>query len=881
MRRVLPAAYSHWAAVALLLSVALALGGCSFAEYRRAQIAEQRGDWDQAVLFYLQLVQKQPDDLSYRSALMRAKIKASQTHFELGKKFAEAAALERALFEYRQAVELDPTNQYAATELEKVRQTLAARQHQSGDLRTIEEMKKEAQEKSQPPMLEPRSKQPISLEFPNPVSIKDIYRALGKAFGINILFDPNLKDQEIAIELKDVTAQDALEILMRAAQHFYKVLDPHTILIAADTPQNRRAYEDLVIQTFFLSNADVKDVMTMLRTLVDAKKLAANERLNAIILRDTIDRVKVAERLIDVNDKARAEVVVDVELLQINSRKVRDLGTTLSSYSIGQGLSSGLDSDKDTAGTQVTFDDLRFLNRNSWTLTIPSFLYTFVKNNTDAQVLARPQLRISEGEKAQLTIGDKVPIPTTTFNTSNTVGGSIVPITSFQYQDVGIKINIEPRVHHNLEVTLKLHVEVSNLNGTAPVGNGQEQPIIGTRQIDTVIRLKDGETNFLAGLLRTDESSGDSGVPGLSDIPLIGRLFSHTSRDAQRTDVILTMTPHIIRRSDITEADLEPIWVGTEQNITFRGGSPRVESEVEGGPFDEGAAAADRVRELIRQRVQELPPGLEEGVDDNSDVEEPEDQPQKEPPPSGVDLVPPAFPAETPPPSPDVEQPEEEPPPGTAQATPGDAAGEQLAAAPAGAAASVATTKTVPALAAGTAAAAAPAAEPTLALAAAHGAPKVRLRLVPGALGVVTGDRFELQVSGDARVPLSHLPLVVTYDPEVVKPVAWTRGELLGAEGEAELLGAIGPPGRLLLGASRLGDRPGVTGKGTVAVITFEALRAGATAVRFEGPKALGPALENLSPVSAQGAEVRVTQPVTRPDDRPGRGGLHEGGPHA
>ena len=866
-------------ALAPLLPVLLLLAGCSFAEYRRAQVAEQKGDWDEAVLFYLQLVQKQPDDLSYRSALMRARIKASQAHFEAGKKFADAQSLERALFEYRQAVELDSTNQYAATELEKVRQAIAARQRQQGELRTIEEMKKEAQERSQVPLLEPRSKQPISLEFPNAVPIKDIYRALGKAFGINVLFDPNLKDQEIAIELKDVTAQDALEILMRAAQHFYKVMDSHTILIAADTPQNRRAYENLVIQTFFLSNSDVKEVLTMLRTLVDAKKLAANERLNAIILKETIDKVKIAERLIQTNDKARAEVVIDVELLQIDSNKLRELGTALSQYSISQGFAPGLDIDTTTPGTQLTLDDLRFLNRQSWSLTIPSFLYNFTKTNSNAQVLARPQLRISEGEKAALVIGDKVPIPTTTFNTSNTVGGSIVPITSFQYQDVGIKINIEPRVHHNLEVTLKLHVEVSNLNGTVPVGQGQEQPVIGTRQVDTVIRLKDGETNFLAGLLRTDESNSGSGVPGLSEIPILGRLFSRDRRQASRTDVILTMTPHIIRRSDITEADLVPMNVGTDQNPSFRGPSPRVESEVEDGPFDEGAAAADRVRELIRQRVQELPPGLDEGFDtgvDTEEVEPPEEQP-KEPPPQGIDLVPPPFPTPTP-------QPEEpEQPQGTAQRlspqedTPVDTiepstASAALATAETDGGAANAAASVALDAADGPAPSVVPAASSTQ-----RAAAKVRLRLVPGVLEVAVGDRFELRVEADARVPLSHLPLILTYDPQVVQPLSWDRGALLGAAGEAELLGAVGPPGRLLLGVSRLGDRPGVTGKGTVAVITFEARKSGSSGIRLERPKALGPALEELQPVAAQGAQVRVVLPVPPgPDAR-----RREEGPHA
>ena len=236
---------------------------------------------------------------------MRAKIQASQAHFEKGQEFRKAGVLERALVEYQQAVQLDPTNQYAQAELESTRRAYMA-QRQNREAASIEQMKKGAQARGPSRRCSnPRSTQPISLEFPEPVSILDIYRALGKAFGINILFDPNLKDQKIAIELKEVTAKEALEILMRAAGHFYKVVDEHTVLIAADTPQNRRTYEDLVIQTFFLSNAEVKDMMTILRSLVDAKKIATNEQLNAIILRDTADRVKVAERIIETNDKSQ------------------------------------------------------------------------------------------------------------------------------------------------------------------------------------------------------------------------------------------------------------------------------------------------------------------------------------------------------------------------------------------------------------------------------------------------------------------------------------------------------------------------------------------------------------------------------------------------
>jgi general secretion pathway protein D len=826
------------AALAAVL-VAVAVAGCTgFSQYRRAQIAEQQGDWDQAVLYYLELTEREPEDLTYRSSLLRAKMRASQMHFEAGKKFAEAGSLERALFEYRQAVELDPTNQYAATELGKVRQSLLARQRQAGEQRTIEEMKAEARERSQPPLLEPRSNEPISLEFPQPVSVKDIYRALGKAFGINVLFDPALRDQEIAIELTEMRAQDALEVLMRAAGHFYKVMNPHTILIAADTPQNRRAYEDLVIQTFFLSNADVKDVMTMLRTLVDAKKIAPNERLNAIILRDSADRVAVAERLIQTNDKARAEVVIDVELLQVNSQRIRDIGMSLSSYTVGQGLIPGLDVDSASTGVQLGLQDLEFLNRSHWSLTVPSFLYTFVKNNTDAQVLARPQLRISEGEKAALHIGDKIPIPTTTFNTANTVGSNIVPVTSFQYTDIGIKINIEPRVHHNLEVSLKLRVEISNLSGSVSGSGGQEQPIIGTRTIETVIRLQDGETNFLAGLLRTDESSGETAIPGLSEIPLLGRLFTRNNRNQQRTDVILTMTPHIIRRSDITDEDLLPIWVGTEQNLSFRGGSPQIESGVD-GPFDEGSSAAERVRELIRQRVQELPPGLGDEMDEGMMIEEPaiEDPSGETAPPPGIDLAPPAFPTEEPiVPEEEIEDEpyiEEEPQGGLASAAP---TAEPLA------------SGGVVTLARADEAATAEAARPA----------RVELRMVPGDLVVAPGDRFDVRIEAAAHVPLSHLPLVITFDPEVLEIVEWRSGGFLGAEGEAQMLGAIGQPGRLLLGTSRLGERAGVTGSGTVAVLTVQAKRAGRAGLAFERPKAMGPDLRELGPVRAVGAQLRV-----------------------
>jgi general secretion pathway protein D len=851
-----------------LIALAILAGCTSHSNYRQGEIASQLGKWDDAVLYYMKAVDNDPGNISYQASLLRAKIKASQEHFEKGKEFEKAGVVERALVEYQQAVQLDPTNQYAQVQLEHVHRQYVA-QKQGRGAETIEQMKQKARgARPQPPVLNPRSNRPISLEFPQPVSLFSIYNALARAFGINVLFDPNLRDQEIAVDLKDVTAQSALETLMRASGQFYKVMDEHSIIIAQDTPQNRRTYEDLVIQTFFLSNAEVKDMLTILRSLIDARKIATNEQLNAIILRDTADKVKVAERIIEANDKSKAEVVVDIELLQINSQRLRDLGVSLSSYSIGQQLSvngSGATGTGSTTPAGIRLSDLQFINQANWFLTLPNFVYNFVKTNTDAQLLAKPQLRISEGEKANLVIGDRVPIPLTTFNTQNAgTSGGIVPITSFQYQDVGIKIEIEPRVHHNQEVTLKLKIEVSNLNGNVAGSNGESQPIIGTRMIDSVIRLQDGETNFLAGLIRTDESKTDRGIPGLSEIPLLGRLFSNKRNEGSRTDVILTLTPHIVRNAEITAEDLAPIWVGTEQNITFRGGSPRVESE-EVGPFDNTEGTPEEIQDAIRRRLQRLPRGLRPGENGEEPVEgAPEQAPT--PPPGGVNLVPvapptsifqPAQPAAPPPPSDD-----EQPPGG------GGLSGGGSGAAPGGlvsrgTASGTAALSSVRAAAlsggdklAATVAAAANTAS--------NAAPAVRLWLVPGRLAVSAGDTFEVRVQAQAGQPVSHLPLSLSFDPKVLAVEKVEAGDFLGTPAEAQLMSDDARPGSLVIGASRLGKVAGVKGTGTVARITFRAVAAGSSELGFEG-KALDASLRPMA-VRTRPAMVEVGGSLQRPD---------------
>jgi general secretion pathway protein D len=578
--------------VSTVLALVLLTVSCAGSRaYQEARDEETLGHYDLALMQYAKAVELDPTNAGYQTALARAKLRASQFHFEKGKMYRASGRYDMAVVELEQAVLLDVTNDYAAVELKKAKEELDEQEALRNAPSEMQKLKKKARgARAVAPILEPASDKPINLNFPQPRPIKQIYRALADAAGINVIFDPQLKDDNVSIVLTQIDFQKALETLLRQENHFYKVIDERTILIAADTPQNRKTYEDLVIRTFFLSNADVTEVANALRALLQTTRISINKAENSITLRDTADKVAVAERIVEQNDKQVAEVVVDVELLQINTEKALNLGLTLAPRAVGATIPApgGTTNLGAALGNgQFNWGQLKQLNINSFGFTIPSVVLTFIKDNTDAQLLAKPQLRISEGQKAQLLIGDKVPIPVTSFNTSNVSGSNVVPITSYQYQDIGIKIEVEPRVHHNKEVTLKLMTEVSNINGYAPgtVSGGQAQPIIGTRTISSNIRLKDGETNFLAGLYRTDKQQTKTMIPFLSDIPVLGRLFTNNNTDAKTTDLVLTLTPHIIRIPDVTEEDVTPYYVGTDTNISYQG-TPRVENPTrDQGPF--------------------------------------------------------------------------------------------------------------------------------------------------------------------------------------------------------------------------------------------------------------------------------------------------------
>jgi general secretion pathway protein D len=375
-----------------------------------------------------------------------------------------------------------------------------------------------------------------------------------------VVFDPAFREAPISIDLRNAVFDEALTSVMAATHNFYRVTAPRTVTIAPDTPAKRREYEEEVVRTFYLGNAELKETIDLLRIVVDARRIAGIPGTNAITIKDSPDRVAAAAKVISAIDKARPEVVIDVELLEVDRTRLQEYGLQIASP-VSEGTPTGINGAADVNRDSFTLRDLRTLTSSDVFLTgVPGLYYRLLKNDNNTRTLANPQLRSREGTAAQARFGERVPVPVTTFSPIASGGVAQQPITSFNYENIGVNIDITPRTHHNDEVTLALKVEVSSISGTGYGG----LPTFGNRSITTEIRLRDGETNMLAGLIRDDERRVLSGVPGLSDLPLVGRLFAYNKKETQQTDILLTLTPHIIRVLDLDEADLRPFTVGRE-----------------------------------------------------------------------------------------------------------------------------------------------------------------------------------------------------------------------------------------------------------------------------------------------------------------------------
>jgi general secretion pathway protein D len=564
---------------AILLVVAAALSSCASGGMKRARDAELAQDYDRAVVEYTKIARAEPGNTDARMALERAKLRASQEHASRGRRLSALERYEEAVLEYQLAAELNPTDARVDEALREARQKVRTKVSITRDGRTeLETLIDRTRELPAPGLELPDGvKMPASLVFGNGATARAVFLTVARFAGVSMIFDSAFRDQPLTIDLRNSTLADALAALTASTRTFYKVTAPRTITIVPDTPAKRREYEEAIVRVFYLSNADLKETIDLLRVVVDIRQISPITATNAISIKDTPERIAAAAKLIAAIDKARPEVVIDVELLEVDRTRLREYGLQIASP--GQpGISGSVDINRD----DFTLANLQNLTAADVFLSgIPGIFYKLLKNDTSTRTLANPQLRTAEGLSATARFGERVPVPITTFAPIAAGGVNTQPITSFAYENIGVNIDITPRTHHDDEVTLALKVSLSNISG---VGFAN-LPTFGNREIATTIRLRDGETNMLAGLIRDEERTIMAGVPGLTDLPIIGRLFANNRRETQQTDIILTLTPHIVRVLDLSEGDLRPFRLGRDTGTASLsdilggpGGTPRDEA---------------------------------------------------------------------------------------------------------------------------------------------------------------------------------------------------------------------------------------------------------------------------------------------------------------
>ncbi len=551
----------RWVCIVAILS---AITGCATTSaLRQARRAELNQEHDLAVVEYTRALKLDPDSVNARTGLERAKLRASQEHFTRARRYVASGQLDMAVTEYQLASELNPDNAVIREQLEATQNQLRAKVPVTRNGKTeLEALVERMRDQPSPGLTVAADPLPDELNFRNANS-DVVIRALAQMANVNVVFDPAFRPQPINLEIRNQTFEQALRSITGSTQTFYRVTAPRTVTIIPDTPAKRREYEQELVRTFYLSNGDVKETMDLLRIVIDARRIGATAGTNAITITDTPERVSAAGRLISMIDKARPEVLTDVELLEVNRRRFTEYGLQLASPG-----SVGINGAADVNKPGLTLEDLTNLTASQVFMTgVPGLFYRLLKQDSTTRVLANPQLRSQVGIAAQAQFGDRVPVPVTTFSPIAAGGVSQQPITSFNYENIGVNIDITPRTHLDNDVTLALAISVTSISGEGFGG----LPTFGNRLIKTTIRLRDGETNMLAGLIRDDERKVRDGIPGLSDIPAVGHLFGRSSNERTQTDIILMLTPRIVRVLELTEDDLRAFQMGRD---SAPGGGP-------------------------------------------------------------------------------------------------------------------------------------------------------------------------------------------------------------------------------------------------------------------------------------------------------------------
>jgi general secretion pathway protein D len=553
-------------------------------DYNAGRKAESLQDYDTALVDYERALRASPNDAEYKLRATQMRFEAGQFHVEQGKKALNKGDLQLALTEFQKAQAIDPSNTAAEQEVKHTMELLAAQTAAAAPKTINTSASEEEGLLPTPPELKPMSREPINLKMTN--DSRTVFETIAKLAGLSVIFDPDFTSRRISVELPNITLEQALDTVALESKAFWKPLTSSVIFVAPDNPQKRRDVEDEVVQTFYLSNTvtpqELTEIVTGLRQLLDLRRVTQVNSQNAIVIRDTPDKLALASKIINDVDKAKPEVLIHVQVLSANMDRLRDLGilpgqSVVATFTPRPSVqpsssSSTTSSTTSTTATQITLDSLKNISGADYSLTLPGATANAILTDDKTKIIQDPEVRVSDGEKATLTIGDRVPVATGSFQAGVGVGvgggaGVVNPLvnTQFQYLDVGVKVDVTPRVHPDGDVSMKLSVEVSAIAGTSSIG-GINQPIISTRKVEHDIRLKDGEASVLGGLVERTETKNINGIPGLGEVPLLRYLFSDNSNEVQENEVLIVLTPHIIRLPAITAENLRTLAAGTDTN---------------------------------------------------------------------------------------------------------------------------------------------------------------------------------------------------------------------------------------------------------------------------------------------------------------------------
>ena len=552
------------------------LAGCASGRgpYRRGNRAELERDYDTAMREYRAALERSPGKIEYRQKYEQTRFAAAFAHFEAGRRALEKGDLPVAKTEFQRTIEIDPTNDFAKQELQKVLNIEQSRQQRQPEpARTFEELKENTRiDPRFQNQLEPTLREPITFRMAQDSRVA--YETLADLAGLNAIFDRDFRGQRIPIELNNVDIYEALDILSLQTNSFWQPVNKNTILVSPDNPTKRREYEQHILKTMYLSNSvsatEITEAITALRTILNMRYITQITSTNAIIIRDTPDKIAIAEKILNDIDKSKPEVVVEALVLEVDRNFLRTLGINPPNGIIYTGPPPAQTTTGPTNNV-VSIRDLSQINSGSFSIAIPAATAQFLATSGNAKLLQNPQVRASDNKLASIRIGSKVPVPSGSFQPAF-VGATGTPVVQYVYQDIGVNLDITPRVLLNREVSMVVVVQISALAGDRDAG-GLKLPVFTNRSISHEIRLAEGETNILGGIITTREAMSITGFPGLKDIPILKYLFAQETRERDDTEIIILLTPHIVRMPDLTRENLLGLNIGTEVNTRLRLGA--------------------------------------------------------------------------------------------------------------------------------------------------------------------------------------------------------------------------------------------------------------------------------------------------------------------